>query len=376
MSFYTELQQATAQHKQSLYSIPLIQAALKGDVSIEQYVDYLTEAYHHVKHTLPLLMACGANVSIEQEWLRVAMAGYIAEEIGHQEWILSDIDAAGGNANKVRAGQPGLHTDIMVAYAYDTIARKNPVGFLGMVYVLEHTSTELATGAADTLKANLGLPAEAFSYLTSHGTLDLEHIAFYEKLVNQLDQKEDQIAVIANAKVFYYLYGNIFASLALFYILLFSFPILLYFINIGLNRGTRSLNGLSEKIALRTENDLSPIKVEDVPLEIKGMVDALNKLMSKVSTALGRERQFISDAEHQQIVSIIDQGPGIPEDQHQRVFDRFYRNIDSQSEGSGLGLAIARKIAALHQAEIILDAAKSGEGLSVKVIFRANSGKT
>lgn len=213
MNFYTELQQATEEHKQTLYAIPLIQAALKGAVSVEQYIDYLTEAYHHVKHTLPLLMACGAKLSIEQEWLRVAMAEYIEEEIGHQEWILSDIDAAGGDARKVRAGEPGLHTDIMVAYAYDTVARNNPVGFLGMVYVLEHTSTELATGAANTMKTSLGLPDEAFSYLFSHGSLDLQHIAFYEKLVNRLDRKEDQSAVLSNAKTFYYLYGNIFASL-------------------------------------------------------------------------------------------------------------------------------------------------------------------
>lgn len=214
MTFYTQLQQQTAAHKQHLYSTPIIQAAMAGEVNVEQYIAFLTQAYHHVKHTLPLLMACGSRLSIEQEWIRVAMAEYIEEEIGHQEWILSDIDAAGGDAKKVRSGAPGLHTDIMVAYAYDLIARKNPVGFLGMVYVLEHTSTELATGAADTLKTNLALPDTAFRYLYSHGSLDLEHIAFYEKLVNQLDQPQDQIAIVDNAKAFYYLYGNIFAELS------------------------------------------------------------------------------------------------------------------------------------------------------------------
>jgi hypothetical protein len=79
--------------------------------------------------------------------------------------------------------------------------------------VLEHTSTELATGAANTLKTNLGLPDNAFSYLYSHGSLDLEHIAFYEKLVNRLESAEDKQAVIASAQAFYYLYGNIFAEL-------------------------------------------------------------------------------------------------------------------------------------------------------------------
>jgi pyrroloquinoline quinone (PQQ) biosynthesis protein C len=213
MTFYRELQRETASHKQNLYSMPIIQATMNGQVGVPEYIAFLTQAYHHVKHTLPLLMACGSRLSMEQEWIRVAMAEYIEEELGHQEWILADIDAAGGNAEAVRSGKPGLQTDIMVAFAYDLIARKNPVGFLGMVYVLEHTSTELATGAANTLKTSLALPDRAFSYLYSHGSLDLEHIAFFEKLVNQLSTSKDKQAVIESAQAFYYLYGNIFAQL-------------------------------------------------------------------------------------------------------------------------------------------------------------------
>lgn len=213
MTFYSELQRETASHKQTLYSMPIVQATMNGQVGVAEYIAFLTQAYHHVKHTLPLLMACGSRLSMEQEWIRVAMAEYIEEELGHQEWILADIDAAGGNAEAVRSGKPGLQTDIMVAFAYDLIARKNPVGFLGMVYVLEHTSTELATGAANTLKTSLALPDRAFSYLYSHGSLDLEHIAFFEKLVNQLSTSKDKQAVIESAQAFYYLYGNIFAQL-------------------------------------------------------------------------------------------------------------------------------------------------------------------
>ena len=213
MTFYSELQRETASHKQNLYSMPIIQATMNGQVGVPEYIAFLTQAYHHVKHTLPLLMACGSRLSMEQEWIRVAMAEYIEEELGHQEWILADIDAAGGDAEAVRSGKPGLQTDIMVAFAYDLIARKNPVGFLGMVYVLEHTSTELATGAANTLKTSLALPDRAFSYLYSHGSLDLEHIVFFEKLVNQLVTPKDKQAVIESAQAFYYLYGNIFAQL-------------------------------------------------------------------------------------------------------------------------------------------------------------------
>jgi hypothetical protein len=64
----------------------------------------------------------------------------------------------------------------MVAYAYDTIERRNPLGFFGMVFVLEGTSVALALNAADRIQHTLQLPTTAFSYLRSHGELDQEHV--------------------------------------------------------------------------------------------------------------------------------------------------------------------------------------------------------
>lgn len=56
------------------------------------------------------------------------------------------------------------------------------------------------------------------------------------------------------------------------------------------------------------------------------------------------------------ILEVEDSGPGIPEQDRLRVFDRFYRVLGTQTDGSGLGLAIVRQIALLHQASIeILD---------------------
>jgi hypothetical protein len=103
----------------------------------------------------------------------------------------------------------------MVAYVYDRIARDNPVSFFGMVNVLEGTSIELASRAAEIIQARLGLPAQAFSYLTSHGSLDLEHIKLFKGLMNRLDDAGDRRAVIHTARVVYRLYGDVFRSLPL-----------------------------------------------------------------------------------------------------------------------------------------------------------------
>jgi len=213
MAFYDDLIVATRASRNDLLAVPFIQLGAVGQLGPESYTAFLTQAYHHVKHTAPLLMACGSRLPGRLEWLREAVGEYINEEMGHQEWILNDIEACGGDREAVRASQPDMATELMVAYAYDVIARGNPVGFFGMVLVLEGTSIALATKAAAALQSTLQLPKHAFTYLNSHGSLDVGHVDFYEKLMNRLDNECDRQAVIHCARVFYRLYGDIFRSL-------------------------------------------------------------------------------------------------------------------------------------------------------------------
>jgi two-component system OmpR family sensor kinase len=66
------------------------------------------------------------------------------------------------------------------------------------------------------------------------------------------------------------------------------------------------------------------------------------------------------------VVEVADTGPGIPDADRERVFDRFYRAQGSRKQGSGLGLAIVKNIADRHGARIALS---SGPGLRVSVEF-------
>ncbi|MCK0512892.1 TenA family transcriptional regulator [Aromatoleum buckelii] len=213
MSFYESLLEQTAAERDHMLSAPIIRQAMSGDVKLESYVAFLGQAYHHVKHTVPLLMACGARLPDRLEWLRSAVAEYIEEENGHEKWILDDIRVCGGDPDAVRHAAPSLPTELMVAYVYDRIARDNPVSFFGMVNVLEGTSVALASRAAGIIQDRLGLPAQAFSYLNSHGSLDLEHIELFKNLMNRLDDAADKAAVVHTARVVYRLYGDMFRSL-------------------------------------------------------------------------------------------------------------------------------------------------------------------
>ena len=65
--------------------------------------------------------------------------------------------------------------------------------------------------------------------------------------------------------------------------------------------------------------------------------------------------------------TVADTGPGIPLDERQKVFERFYRLPGTKNQGSGLGLAIVAEIVASHDGAISLAEPVQGHGLVVKV---------
>ncbi|WP_295856183.1 ATP-binding protein [uncultured Xylophilus sp.] len=83
----------------------------------------------------------------------------------------------------------------------------------------------------------------------------------------------------------------------------------------------------------------------------------------------GRIDVCLADAPGGARLTVDDSGPGIPEEERARVFDRFYRSPDAAAGGSGLGLAIVEAVARRHGAALRLDRAPQLGGLRVEVRF-------
>lgn len=213
MNFYNRLVAETEESRQILYTVPQLVDALQGNISREAYIAYLTEAFHHVSHTVPFLMSMGARIPQEKKWLHKIIIEYLEEEVGHEEWILNDIEAVGGDKEQARHAVPNLETQTLIAYNYDYIKRKNPVGFLGMVFMLESTSTQIATLGADAMKKSLGLAEEDCSYLYSHGELDIKHMKFFEATVEKIIDPVDQESIIEVAQNTFRLFANLLGAI-------------------------------------------------------------------------------------------------------------------------------------------------------------------
>ena len=69
------------------------------------------------------------------------------------------------------------------------------------------------------------------------------------------------------------------------------------------------------------------------------------------------------------VLSVIDNGLGIPKAEREKVFERFHRVLGNGQEGSGLGLAIVMEIAQLHQANVEINDEPRKKGLNIQVSF-------
>jgi two-component system sensor histidine kinase TctE len=69
------------------------------------------------------------------------------------------------------------------------------------------------------------------------------------------------------------------------------------------------------------------------------------------------------------ILEVEDNGPGIPESEREKVFERFYRITATGGEGCGLGLSIVAEIAERHGGRVELTVPPAGRGTLMRAVF-------
>jgi two-component system sensor histidine kinase TctE len=128
--------------------------------------------------------------------------------------------------------------------------------------------------------------------------------------------------------------------------------------------------------ALKRDIDFGLI-VPNGPVPITGDDRLLSELLSNLidnalryCSALGRV-SVIVEAGLQPRLAVQDDGPGIPEDERVKIFERFYRVPGSAGDGCGLGLAIVEEIARLHSSTVEVSCGSDGRGSRFAVVFGA-----
>lgn len=132
---------------------------------------------------------------------------------------------------------------------------------------------------------------------------------------------------------------------------------------------------IAEKdIAVSLSHDDAPIAVLGHEVALTAMLRNLIENALRYTEASGQVEVAIRREGAQAVIDICDNGPGIPEDRRQAVFQRFHREVESATRGFGLGLSIVQRAIELHDASIELLASPLGRGLLVRIRMAAVPG--
>ncbi|MFL9609832.1 sensor histidine kinase [Methylobacillus sp. Pita2] len=116
--------------------------------------------------------------------------------------------------------------------------------------------------------------------------------------------------------------------------------------------------------------DLHPAKVSGSLWQIQEMLANLVDNALRYTPMQGNITIRCRQQEQEVVIEVEDNGPGIPPDQREHVFNRFYR-LDEGPEGCGLGLSIVREIVRRHDGKVVLSTPLSKRGTLVQITLPA-----
>jgi two-component system sensor histidine kinase TctE len=128
---------------------------------------------------------------------------------------------------------------------------------------------------------------------------------------------------------------------------------------------------LDRKIDLGFDSPLDAARVEGDAFMLKEMLNNLLDNAVRYTQPGGQVTVRVEPAAGAMALTVEDNGPGIPEPERERVFERFYRVLGSGADGCGLGLAIVREIALSHGGEASIAIGANGAGTVARIVLPA-----
>lgn len=212
MSFFISLVELTDASRRELETIPKVHAMIHHGLTLTEYRAFLHDLFHIVWHFCPVMSAAAARCDDRFRDVRMDLYERIQEEKGHEAWVLDDIKAMGGEAAMALDTPPSPPAQAMIAFNYYAADRVHPCSVLGMLYMLEVVSSVYGGRVADSIARAIGRDVDAggFRFLSSHATMDVEHMAKLNRLVKTIDDAGAQDAIVNATRVNFHQFGQLF----------------------------------------------------------------------------------------------------------------------------------------------------------------------
>jgi len=212
MSFFISLIENSDAGRHALEDDPRVHQMIHHGLTLEEYRAFLHDLYHIVWHFCPVMAAAAARCGDEFREVRYALYDRIEEEKGHETWVGEDIVAMGGDVSAAAREAPSYPVQAMIAFNYYAVEHLHPCSVLGMLYMLEVVSSVYGGRVSESVAHALGrdVAAGGFKFLSSHATMDVDHMASLNRLLKTVTDPVAQAAIIRATNVNYHQFGQMF----------------------------------------------------------------------------------------------------------------------------------------------------------------------
>jgi len=214
VSFFIQLVENSDASRRALERAPRVHSMIHRGLTLAEYRAFLHDLYHVVWHFCPVMAAAAARCDDGFREIRYELYERIAEEKGHEDWVLEDVEAMGGDVRHTRRAPPSAPVQAMIAFNYYGAERVHPCSVLGMLYVLEVVASVYGGRVADSIARAIGrdVAAGGFKFLSSHATMDAEHMAKLNLLLKKIEDPAAQSAVLGSVRVNFHQFGQLFGE--------------------------------------------------------------------------------------------------------------------------------------------------------------------
>jgi len=213
LPFFADLVMRTDEARRDFETNPVVLDAVAHGMSIERYRKLLLELYHVVWHFNPVCAAAASRVPDAQRQVRYFLYEHMHEESGHEEWVMNDLEAVGVAHADTRAHTASLHTLALNGYNYWAADRRHPCSVLGMMYALEVIASVYGGTFSSAIRESLLLEGDrGVSFISSHATMDAEHMVTLRQVLNTITDDDAREAVVESATLNFFYFTRVFES--------------------------------------------------------------------------------------------------------------------------------------------------------------------
>lgn len=209
-SFFIDLVSQTDEARREFETSSRVLDIVANGLSLERYRKLLLELYHVVWHFNPTCAAAACRLSDQHRAIRYFLYDHMQEEKGHEEWVLNDLAVVGVTDEAALLYKPSLVLLGLNGYNYWAADRRHPCSVLGMIYTLEVVASVYGGPMTSAITDSLLLDGDrGISFISSHATMDAEHMAKLRVILNRVEDDEAKSAIVESTVFNFHQFGQV-----------------------------------------------------------------------------------------------------------------------------------------------------------------------